>query len=252
MKFYKMFLIFNFYFLLLTYSYGQSLLLTYNSKPVNDSVINVNVDVYESALIHVNVINQSNEDLTVRVKKIVNNAISGSENTYCWAGKCLHHDSIYSNRMSITAGDTIKDFYGDYNAKGNPGKTSVTYVFITNISDDTAAVTINYNGTDVSVNNIKNEVLFFETFPNPADNVVNIRFSVLSSQSPLLTTSNLILIINDITGDVRSKLSVPDSQLSALSSQFSINTSEYPSGIYSFTLLNKNRKIKSGQLIITH
>jgi hypothetical protein len=201
-------------------------------------VITVYADINEPSAVHLDVTNQSQNDLNVRIKKIENTVISGSDNTFCWAGTCLPPTSYESKSMTITAGATISDFYGDYNANGILGLTSVTYVFLTNIPDDTAAVTINYIGSGTSVNNLNNETSFFRSYPNPANKEINIQSTVHSPQSTVLRIYNIYGTFI--------------SQYSVLSSQFSINTSEFPSGIYTYTLLSDKRRISSGKIIINH
>lgn len=102
---------------------------------------------------HVYVTNNSDEAISVKVKKIENYLVNGSASSICWAGECYPPEVYVSPHAdTLGAGETNTDgFTGDLHDGNVAGLSSVSYVFFDeNNPADSVMVVFNYDITPTS------------------------------------------------------------------------------------------------------
>ena len=185
--------------------------------------------------------NNSSSTISVKVKKVENNIVSGSINTFCW-GQCFSPATYVSpNPISIDGGAVNKnDFHGDYSPNGNKGTSVITYVFFdADNPTDSAYVTVLYK---VNLDNILyiNDANTFRVYPNPANDYVNI-----SCNSKYNNSSAKIIIYNAL-GSVVRKIQITDKQRNV-----AVSVNGFKSGIYFCKLMDEN-DIAVKKIIVKH
>jgi hypothetical protein len=225
---------------------SQSLLLSDASGPVsNGAIINVYGSCDSSKIeVKIKVTNNSANTLTIKVKKIINDTITGSKNTFCFAGQCFGSNT-YTSPLSVTFGSIITDssFGGDYSPKGFSGTSSITYVFydIDNINDS-AWATVNFIAAPASItesSNIKYEIS--NPFPNPARNFTVFNYKLSG------TVNDAKFMVRDLLGNI-----VLQEPIFDLQGKLTIDISSLNSGIYLYSFVINNKPVTAKKLIIQH
>ena len=143
----KGFIIFNILIIFMHTAFSQNLSLIYNGFPIlNNSVIQVNGDLSSLLLFKVSVKNNYTGALNVKVKKIQNSLVLGSENSFVFAGQCYAPSTSVSAPGVILASAIDTSFQADYYAYGNFGTSIIMYTFfnVANINDS-VCVKVNFN-----------------------------------------------------------------------------------------------------------
>ncbi len=218
---------------------SQNILLTYDSKPVKaDSAITVYVDVNSFYKAHIYVTNQTEQDMNIRIIKKEISVVSGSDNTFCWAGTCYSPQTLYSDYMLIETGITNKDFYSEYNPNGNPGKTTLTFKFSAS-SGDTALVTINFIGTTNSVNEQNTHKTFFKAYPSPCFNKLNFSYNLPSGYK------NYNCVITNLSG-----IKCNEFEINPYINNLSIETNGLKPGLYNYLIQSESKILFTGKIVI--
>ncbi len=209
----------------------------------NDTTLNISGGTTEIIKLPLRVKNTSGTTLYVKVKKIYSSIVSGSDNSFCFAGQCYSPTTMESpNFATISSNATDTSFEADYSANGSSGTSTIKYVFFnTANTSDSVSVIVNYT-TAVGINDIaKSDVYFSDAYPNPASNNLSFSYAL-----PKQTATAKITICN-ILGAV-----VADVELNDLSGKKTINTNELKEGIYFYSLIVNDKIFYTRKLVVKH
>ncbi len=240
----KSFLILICFVMSISFVFAQNLQIYHNDTLlVNNATLDITGGATELIKLHLHVKNTSVSTLNVKVKKIENSLVSGSVNYFCFAGTCYGPTTMESPDFVTIATNAIDStFEADYNAQGNAGTTTITYVFFNtaNISDSVSVI-VNFT-TAVGINDVaKSEVYFSDVYPNPASNNASFSYAL-----PKQTATAKITICNILGA------TVTDLQLKNLNGKKTINTSELKDGIYFYSLVVNDKVFYTRKLIVKH
>lgn len=159
---------------------------------------------------------------------------NGMEVMAICAGECVPGN--LSPEITINPGDTYTGCYVDFMITG--GTQGVFAMKIFNTADETDFVTtfIKVVVNDVSVENVDEEFVF-DAFPNPANQYVTIQYN--------LNESNGNLVIYDVLGHCVKVVEVVGG-----SGNVVINTSDMPSGVYMYGIVDGRRSSNMKKLVI--
>ncbi len=118
----------------------------------NGAVINISGDYTTPTMVApVHLKNISTDTIDVLAKKIELEKVTGSVNTFCWAGSCYPPDVYVSTEsVSLAPDEKTTEFEGLYQPNENYGITTIMYVwFDENNTKDSVYVIVNYNTNDV-------------------------------------------------------------------------------------------------------
>ena len=105
---------------------------------------------------------------TIGVEKEVVEAVSGTANTFCWAGTCFPNEVLVSSSNAVMESDSINtEFRADIAPDGNFGSQKMRYTFF-NVDDtkDYSSVNVIFNIVDVTgVEPVNTAAL--KVWPNP-------------------------------------------------------------------------------------
>jgi len=203
---------------------AQSLSLKHAGIAVsNDSVYLSGYPEDNLVSVKLAVTNQSELTLDVKVRKTVITNVTGSTNTYCWAGVCFI-PSVSDSPVSVSIAPGRTDstsFVGDYQSNGNAGTAAIRYTFynVANPSDQ-VSVTVFYNISSSSTDPNRITKPWFRAYPNPADRQMSV---LVSDRARGTLTGKLI----NIQGQVLLQEKAPADRRN-----WNWNTAALPEGIY--------------------
>ncbi|MFW6019940.1 MAG: T9SS type A sorting domain-containing protein [Bacteroidales bacterium] len=241
----RIILFLSFLFLTVSFATAQSLSLSHNENTINNGdEVTVYGDTTSTNTIYsyIDVTNNTGNDVDVLVKKVELSLVSGAENTFCW-GVCYTPSTYVSpDAVTIDAGSTTSDFYGEYMPKGNLGESEIMYVFYPeNDENDSTAVIVNYNATPVSVEENNFNPDLGDAYPNPADNKVFFKYDM---QEPV---NNAKIIIRNMIGSI-----VKEKRLSQSSGKVSFETFDLNEGIYFYSYIINDETYITRKLVVKH
>ncbi|MDZ4750371.1 MAG: T9SS type A sorting domain-containing protein [Flavobacteriales bacterium] len=149
---------------------------------------------------HWDVINTSNTDKIIRVRRQVLSEVSGSRNKFCWGPLCYNWDTEESPTnenllVTIPGGATNSTFSCYYQHQNYPGQTTVKYCFFDhNYPADETCVDINF-AVDVDcvvgIQEYNRSSQLELSGPNPVVGTTNLTFAH-SGQSARFEVINLL------------------------------------------------------------
>ncbi len=188
--------------------------------------------------------NTTNTEMpNVKVRRIINQEVEGSMNTFCFGTSC-YGPSTDESPVADTAkvGIINKSFYADYSPNQNGGITSITYEFFDSITFGvrvSAKATIEFH---LSANSINEDKLVFKgPYPNPASLSVNFEYNLPA------TVRNARLIIRNLLG-----VEMENIAIETRSGKKSIDVNNFASGIYFYSLILDGKVIQSKKMIVKH
>jgi hypothetical protein len=189
----------------------------------------------------VKVKNVSGSAVSVKCRKQYVSIITGSLNTFCWAGNCYSPTQMAPNNTQLINPSEINTgFSGHYSPNGNIGTSIIRYVFYTT-AGDSAKVVVSYNAkTTLGVNDNSIVSSMSTPYPNPAVNSVNINYSIANN-------AKVVLQVYNICGKMEKQYSLNDTFGVA-----SVNVSDLPSGIYFCSFNVNGRILDTKRFVITH
>jgi hypothetical protein len=227
-------------------TYSQNLSLVYEGNPIP---ANFTIGTYGPAngdemIIEFEVTNNSISPIDVLAKKVENSLITGSVNTFCWAGQCYPPFVYVSpNFTTIPAGATtaVGEFSGHYNPDSNPGQSSVSYVFFdnNNVNDSVMVTVLFYTSTTGITPNCKSEFTISDPYPNPANHFVKFDYE--------LSEANGQLKIYSLVGSL-----VKESEITDQSGTIQMSTERMEEGFYFYILSSSGKELKTGRFIVNH
>ena len=227
------------------FSSGQTFKLLYGGAPINngDTVVFSSVDNTASYVLGLWITNQSNQLANVKVRKTESIVIEGSDNYFCNWASC-YQPNVYESPDSLPMhpADTFKAFTGDYSSNGFAGTTIVLYTFFNeaNHSDSIAVYGKYMAGSGVGIDQSKSIVTVSNAFPNPAQNVFYIDYSIENAQSASIEVLNVI-------GSIVSRQA-----LQVTSARASIDVSTLRNGVYFYNVIVDGKRVSSKKLVIQH
>lgn len=195
-------------------------------------------------IIELDVTNNGGAALDVLLKKVENYVVSGSENTFCWAGLCYAPFVYISpNSVNIGAGVThTDDFSGHYNPWSNPGESSISYVFYdANNVNDSIMVTVIFTTATIGYgDNLAAKFNISDPYPNPASSYVKFDYDFAN-------VANSSLKIYSLVGSLVREINISNS-----AGSLQINTGDLEEGFYFYRLSNGAAELKTGKFVVKH
>lgn len=196
---------------------------------------------FESLDLYVKVVNTGFSNLEIGAKKIENDSLQPDvQHTICFAGTCYAPSVFISpNHITLLPGESDSGFVAHYlfdNRIHVRGLNNVTYVFYdVNNPSDSVFVNVIYNTVTITgideVSGSNSEVI---SFPNPVNQNVNFKLKDIESCT----------ILNSQGANLK------DISFGSDFNELSINTKDYPCGIYFYTFIDKNKRRYSGKFLI--
>ncbi len=190
----------------------------------------------------VDVKNNGSAAIPTKVKKVIHegDTIPGTSNYFCW-GLCFAPWTYVSpNEIVIEPGQTVLDFYGDYNPNTLIGSSKVTYVFFNRDNvNDSVAVTVEFKASLASIADPITSASLSEVYPNPAINnaMVNYTLPENHQRASIVVTNMLGSRVKEIT-------------LSTAEGQARIPVADMTNGIYFYSLVVDDRIIQTRKFIV--
>ena len=224
------------------FGFSQSLSLSGPDGPIaNNGTVLIEGDVNSTLFSYIYVTNNSASSITVGVKKEHISVIPGTINTFCW-GNCFD-SSIYISPIviAIAAGATnTSDFWGEYDAMGIVGKSTLKYTFYDNANPgDEVSVYVEYSGIIVGIDELIADIKFSEAYPNPASNRVSFNYSLPAG------VAKADVIIRDILGNIVKQTRINDSE-----GKLVITTEDLTCGLYFYSVIVNDKIALSKKLVI--
>lgn len=224
-------------------SYSQNYkLVDLDGIDVTNSQVNVELtpeqiaDYYTDVVYEPNFINLTNQSKTIRVRRIIENAVDSVENLLCW-GLCNGPGNGLSISKVVDSMQTVDYFKAHYKAYRRYGSSNYTYVFFdVNNPSDTIFIKVNFNTGTLGLNKLNSKSNGLSVFPNPANQKLELAFAQ--------NNSNKEVKITNILGSV-----VKSQSINKLESNAVINTQDLEDGVY-FVQLLSNGKIESNKRVI--
>ncbi|MCX6235688.1 MAG: T9SS type A sorting domain-containing protein [Bacteroidetes bacterium] len=224
---------------------SQSLSLSWEDGDIPDKsefpiLVNPPVDVINA---YIYIKNTTGESIDIKVKKIVQDTMPGTTNTFCWGGSC-YPPTTYVSPGSTTIGPGITnttDFSGDYFCNGVLGTSKIWYVFFDERDpNDSASVLVNFiAGYAGLTDDLKKKIELSEAFPNPASNSTSFNYSLPSG------IKNGSLVVRNLLGS-----KVKETIITGQQGKFVLNTSDLQKGIYLYSLIVDNQTILTRKLLV--
>lgn len=198
----------------------------------------------------VNVINESNDTIGVRVQREEIDYIDGTFDYFCW-GVC--HDTVRAGTrktwappvvVTMDPGDTAigdNDLSVYLKPENKVGEALYKYTFVdtSNLLPTGPSIYIRFSLTYLtSIGEHKNTNVSFNLYPNPANNQVTLDFDKGFNQ-------NLSIEIKDILGKQIETLAV-----NASAKKLKLDLSSYSKGIYFISVLDNQQRVKTKKLIV--
>jgi hypothetical protein len=226
-----------------SYGYSQSLALADSSGPVANNSTRTHIGhINDSEILsYMFVKNTTSATLSVKVKKVEINLVSGSVNTFCW-GLCYPPTIYISDPVNINAHATDStDFSGHYSPTGYEGTSTIRYVFF-NVANPSDSVCVNmaYDALYVGISDQTAKNILSGAYPNPANNTVNFEYSLNS-------VNDGSVVIRNLPGMV-----VKKADLKSTENKLSIFTGDLPEGIYFYSLEINGKSMSTKKLVIMH
>ena len=188
--------------------------------------------------------NVSNRTINVMVSSTLTQTVSGMTYALCW-GACLMastENQISMEAIPMTSNEVNADGFSGHNYPNNvSGVSKVIYTFYdADNVDDKVTVEVTFDVTGVGINNINRNMSISAAYPNPANSETSFNYKIPASATAHITVYNALGVM------------VKKIQLSALSEQVKLNTTNLASGIYFYSFVVNGNIVKTSKLIIRH
>lgn len=211
-------------------------------------------------------INNTNQNITLKCKKIELDVLAGTENVTCWKICPMTYDVAGANPSAfVTVGgvqmtenlgpnvnalgdDTCKSFAGHYKPMNIDGCSLMRYEFydVNNLNTPLASIDVRFihtTGACIVSDDINVKTTEFKIFPNPADELLRIQVDGMVGNYNRLSFS-----IVDIIGKT-----VLNRELDSFKNGSSdIDVSGLKQGVYIVSMSDGNTVIQTKRLIIKH
>ena len=242
-------------FILISFwSFSQSLSLYKNGTLLEDGArITINADV-DAALsffmqeTNVDVKNNTDDYVDVKVLKEQIDIVEGSECGFCWSQCYLPNVMVSSSSILLEANELKQnEFFVEFWTNEKVGTSIVKFTFYVCdeygdfIEDDKVSIEYMFNIEPVGIENyiIENSSMQ-NARPNPAPSYTNIPYTL-----PMGFNGNAQIVVKNILGAV-----VFVENINGGSGKVYVNTSELEEGIYFYSMIINNKSAYTKKLII--
>lgn len=211
-----------------------------NNKTLTVTSTNLQVEELEQKI---KFVNNSGSDAELFVRRIINEEVNGSENSFCFGVLCYSGSTDTSAIVTLVGAGTVdSSFKAEYFPNQHAGKTSITYEFF-NLAEGReeirVSVTVIFNISGVGID--EHPVAILRTYPNPASSQVNVEYDLKPGGG------DAGLIIRNMAGKTMS--CVP---LDRYVGKATIDVSWLNDGIYTCTIMDSGKALESDKFIVRH
>lgn len=203
-----------------------------------DTVVVTGLDTLDLMAAHFKVTNQGSASIDVKIAKREINIVSGTSNNFCWVVCYPATTDTSTKKETIAPGDTsFASLDCDYYPAGNSGSSLIAYTaFDENNLGDTAIVYVRFNvlGLGIETHNNNNNI---SLYPNPANLQTTFNYDLNGAEG-------YVRIFNIVGNEV--------AKHALKGNRFILNTENFQSGIYFYSIVIDEKKHKTDRLIITH
>jgi hypothetical protein len=198
----------------------------------------INVETIDMIL---KVKNNTANDLSLFVRRIVNSEVAGTENVICFGVNCYPPSTDTSSVVRVVPVGVIdSSFLSHYSPYTLPGITSITYVFFESHGSATAEVTVKYHLSPLSLGSELNAFEISAAYPNPASASTSIEYNIPSGKNGKILLRNLLgIVVREIALEKQEGKAV-------------INTIDLKDGLYFYSVLINNKVEVTRKLVIRH
>ena len=185
--------------------------------------------------------NNGDSPITVLVRRNVISEVEGSFNYFCWF-QCYAPDTDVSpSGITINAGESVANFYADYQPNGNEGSSVIEYCFFNqNDPSEETCVTIEFNAdAALSTDEFKERIVTSEFYPNPASTSTQIEFNLRDKNEQIR-----IVVYNVVGSELESRI------LNGNDGLINIDLSNFESGIYLCSFVSRNNVLLTKKLVV--
>lgn len=231
----RVFLLSSFSFLFLFNGFAQEHQFTY----IETSAWG---DPYSTMTARAFIKNTSSDTLYLKAKRNEVSLVAGSINYFCW-DVCYTPSTDFSiNALPVAPGDTIEDFYADYEASGNLGTSTIQYCFYKESDQsDSICINISFTATPTGIETITSADAntVSAAYPNPTSGSSRVQYTLKNNakESKIEIHNLLGSLIKTVA--LTNKAGVAELQLS-----------EAEAGIYFYSLVVDDKTISTRKLIV--
>lgn len=224
---------------------APGLLTAPGTDVTGDTVIYCDVNTDSSVIIQgkLYVVNETGSTINTVVQRYEECLISGTENYFCW-DICWSSVVNLSGPMSITAGDTVNYFYGDYKPYGNTGASIVRYRFFDDANTSSYnEVYIKFNAgscaaiADCYIGIDEEEVAVTAAYPNPASDQITFEYNTNDNGG--------YIVISDLTGKL-----IRTMPIGSGATKSTLNLEGFNAGIYFYSFYVNNKQVSTRKFIV--
>ena len=211
---------------------AQSFTVIYNTQELNanDTITFVATDAYPVVTPMFKNISSSAVTARIQIDPVDD---GGMEVVAVCAGECI--PGSLSPEVTINAGETYEGCFVDFMTNG--GTDGLFAMKIFNTADTTDyVITYIHITTSASIDEATGNTQFY-AFPNPASQQVTVQYS--------LNESHGNIVIYDILGHCVKVIDINNGNNSVM-----VNTSDLPSGVYMYGILDGRRSLQMKKLVI--
>lgn len=220
-------------------AYAQTLKFYYNDVEIHESVDMVVSDPMNLNEFALNILNNTDNDLSINFTKENIFEATGSYNTFC-LGSCMEPtvmESLFPLELAAHTMSTAEDFHFVY-SPGNSGEpTRVKYTFL--VGDESFPILVNFLSAPSSITE-RTSVTKLNAYPNPCTTQVDIQYelgNVGATQSSLIITNLLGKKIQTLS-------------LEGNTGKVTLDLSQIPAGIYFYSLETNGRLVSTKKLVV--
>jgi hypothetical protein len=184
--------------------------------------------------------NNTDQTLYVKVRRNELEIVEGTLNYFCWHQCYTPNTSISPTGIEIAPGESVPNFYADYQPFENEGSSFVEYCFFDDNNTDTeTCVTIEFRvGASLSVQEPVHIDLGYPQ-PNPAVDQTFIPFELKTQNK------GASLVIYNLLGSEIKRQAV-----TGISGNIELQVSDLQSGLYIYSFFNGNELLSSNRLVV--
>lgn len=220
-------------------AFSQSLELDGTETQIAGSISQTEMSVYWD------VVNTSDQTVSVRVSRTTGEFVDGSTNNFCWSGLCYGSGTDTSSvalLSDIAPGGTDDTFVGYYYHNGNEGCTYVTYCFFDyNNPDDEICQDVVYTvNCTVGVEDyapVSGELS--PVSPNPFSGTAKLTYSMDSK------VDNARIVIYNMIGEEVKNIPVNNPQGLII-----LDSDDFESGVYFYSLVANNEILATKKMVV--
>lgn len=223
-------------FFVATFTFAQNYEFTYLAL---DQWADVNTMMTGRAYIK----NLTGSSVNLKVKRIEQNVVANTVNYFCWDVCYGPATDISVNALTAAPGDTILDFYADYEPQGNAGTSHIQYCFF-NQADQSDSICVNAyfyaspTGVETLMYADVNSVS--SAYPNPAAGITKINYTLRNDVHAAKIEMHNMLGAKVKSIELTEKFAAIELQLSGLEA-----------GVYFYSLVVDDKTIATKKLVVT-